>query len=1425
MKWTGYGEQALKALYAFGPYWNGEGADHPETPGLIAERALHDFNDRIPEWFERLTRRNGVPDRLLEIGCGHGGFLRYCLDRGTKRAVGVEVDEATCAFARREFGLAEVYPGLFPAVAIPEPRFDAVVAFDVLEHVPDPLGFLRGIAGLLEEKGRLLLQTPIFDGEGADWYPFESPAHLNLFSGKALVRLFEAAGLEVQELLWAPFPYDALILGRKVKASAGVRIAGEGAGDKDLTVVEGNSDFSTAMDRVFRNNRPAKVLETGTYLGTGTTRTLAILLRDYKIDSPRFFSLEVNPSNHLQAKENLGRDGLLAMVEPLLGLSVPRTRLPGLAEIEEAMVRNMAFKDVYVDHQENERSRLYAQETDFSEVPDDLLRQCLKAFGYRPDLVLLDSGGHMGFVEFQYLLELLEGPCTIALDDVFHVKHRRSLQCILEDPRFDLTYLSREKFGFCVAKFDPGRVPAKPHVENILWVRLDAVGDNLLAASMLEGVSGHFPDARITVLCQPRVAELYEACPFADEVYPVDKQLALGGGPYLQDLIRDLTHRHFDLCLHSVYSREPLADVLTGMCGALRRVGHFGDDHNRNPRERPALDALYTDLVPAQEDWALELDRHKSFLQYLGIEPKDLQPEVWFTPEDVQAVEAILGEEKLQDRKLVALFAGAQWESRIYEGYGLALAPVLKDHPELAVVALGVEAEQGINQRHLDLFPTAGVNLCGRLTLRQCAALMKRCALAVGAETGLAHMACAVGLPNVVVLGGGHFGRFMPYSPLTTCSVLPLSCYLCDWNCPYERPYCVKDLSPEVLTRAVRTAMEGRSEVPLLVAQDGWEQTWNGPNAIDLKPNLDLARVGLETVTVAAPQGPAPVLSLVVPSIGRPKRLEAMLASAHASLGTIPWEVIGICPSGDQSSREVFQKMGARIVLADEDYLGTDGKFSWSLLMNAGFAKARGKWVMYGSDDLLFEPDSLPRLLAYGELAGIKVGGLSLMEHNPGWQGYPDWWAPMGSDGWLMINFGIVRKTAWEAVGGFFPGYHFYGADWDLCYRIHAAGWQILPVWDARVHHNQEGDEVKKSHEERWQEDKDLMEARKHLRPAHQIAVSQGLTALAAAGARTFAANIFHDQVRSLLSMDAARLTSTLELWLELAPRAGFLWALKAEFLDGDGAAQAEREDSLERADALGWDFGHESGQKPSLARATVLCAVWHKDPDRLERLQGHQSCLDAQSVAVDRIYVFDAGDTVPNWLRGTALVSREPLRIYEAWNLALSQVKTPFVINLNLDDRLNPDAVELFLKTLEGGADLVAGDWRVCFSQAETDAVTPSILAKELPFNPVWPPSQGECVRLGSGTGERATLGPATGWRTALHGELGRYPFAFNDGSTINIIGDSLWWQRLLSKGKRVLRLPVIVGRYFSHPGDQAEFRTPASTEHEKALGIGVMW
>lgn len=245
----------------------------------------------------------------------------------------------------------------------------------------------------------------------------------------------------------------------------------------------------------------------------------------------------------------------------------------------------------------------------------------------------------------------------------------------------------------------------------------------------------------------------------------------------------------------------------------------------------------------------------------------------------------------------------------------------------------------------------------------------------------------------------------------------------------------------------------------------------------------------------------------------------------------------------------------------------------------------------------------------------------------------------------------------------------------------------------------------------------------------------------------------------------------------------------------------------------------------------TVICAVWNKDRDRHALARGHFANLAAQTRPVRAVYVFDNGDVPPADLFDHAnapghcvaetIVSSVPLSIYEAWNLAIAAVRTPFVMNLNLDDRLCIDTVEHYERAIQGqNVGLVGGDWKICYNQEQTDAVGRCIPAGQVPFEPGWPPIPGTYTRLGSGTGDRGTNGPACMWNMAVHLRLPRYPYRTSDGTLLRGISDAVFWGLIDRIELLRIRLPLIVGHYFSHPNEQAEFRHQGE---ERLLKDGV--
>lgn len=136
--------------------------------------------------------------RVVEIGCGDGHYLSLLTEAGAE-VVGVE-PSSPFRLRALERGL-RVHAGyVTEAEPAPEGPFEAVVARQVLEHVPDPLDFLLGVRASLADGGVGLIEVPSLEQayEQCRFYDFFAD-HLNYFSARTLRYALERCGFDVVE--------------------------------------------------------------------------------------------------------------------------------------------------------------------------------------------------------------------------------------------------------------------------------------------------------------------------------------------------------------------------------------------------------------------------------------------------------------------------------------------------------------------------------------------------------------------------------------------------------------------------------------------------------------------------------------------------------------------------------------------------------------------------------------------------------------------------------------------------------------------------------------------------------------------------------------------------------------------------------------------------------------------------------------------------------------------------------------------------------------------------------------------------------------------------------------------------------------------------------------------------------------------------
>ncbi|MHC5060097.1 MAG: FkbM family methyltransferase [Planctomycetota bacterium] len=579
-------------------------------------------------------------------------------------------------------------------------------------------------------------------------------------------------------------------------------------------------------------------------------------------------------------------------------------------------------------------------------------------------------------------------------------------------------------------------------IKNVLWLRTDSIGDAILSSSMLPYVQKAFAPAKITVVCQDHIAPLYEECPFVDWVITLPSEHKWQSQAQYEAVIENVRKLEPGILLNSTFATHGLADI-PGLEFIPTRVAF------RNVRN-----ASYTDIIPTEMRQKPELERHRDFLASLGIDVPSLKTHIWINQDDDNFAGQIFNKHSLDPDRTIAIFAGTRTHHRRYEHYGQALNRICKQNG-YSLIALGSHADYTINQQNLEAAGAPAVNLSGKTTLRQTAAILKHCRLAVGAETANAHIACAVETPNVILLGGGHFGRFMPYSPLTSAVCLPLDCFGCDWKCRYDKIHCVADVSAEVLADAVSQTLGASSEKPRVFTQPSLPLNTkpqikthkNFDHLIDTD-SVEIIPVHDKAMPVGHENSPNPQIdvSVILCTKNRASLLDPMLASLKKATEGINWEMIVIDGGSNDNTLDVLQAHGIRDIYDETQCLGP-GRHSWPQLYNFGFTKARGKWAIYASDDILFSDGCISRAVKMlNEQADEVAGGIFFyknMRAAPGWEHFGIDFA-FGPK--LLMNYGLVRLDYFRAVGGLDEAYRFYCADSDLCLKLYQSGKQLIPM-------------------------------------------------------------------------------------------------------------------------------------------------------------------------------------------------------------------------------------------------------------------------------------------------------------------------------------------------------------------------------------------
>jgi lipopolysaccharide heptosyltransferase II len=337
--------------------------------------------------------------------------------------------------------------------------------------------------------------------------------------------------------------------------------------------------------------------------------------------------------------------------------------------------------------------------------------------------------------------------------------------------------------------------------KRILIVLHGSIGDVTRALPLANLLRRQFPTAFLAWAVEPPCLPLLERQPSLDEVILFDRRR------WWRDFlpfVRKVRSRCFDLTLD--LQRHLKSGLISFLSGAPSRIGF-------NRSDCKELNWIFNNgHIPEMGERISKVAHYLKFAEYLGVETAPVEWRFRLTEEEELRVDQHLAG---VGRFYAALFVGSRWESKRWFPFQIAdCARVLQQRYGLAIVLLGSQADRKAAADAQSECDRGVTNLVGQTSLREAIGIIARAKVSVGPDTGLMHVAAAVGTPVVSLWGATSPSRNAPYGFEQFAIRGRADCSPCySKNCPIDR-LCMKSIVTAEIADKVGVALSPHGKMP-----------------------------------------------------------------------------------------------------------------------------------------------------------------------------------------------------------------------------------------------------------------------------------------------------------------------------------------------------------------------------------------------------------------------------------------------------------------------------------------------------------------------------------------------------------------------------------------------------------------------------------
>jgi heptosyltransferase-2 len=334
------------------------------------------------------------------------------------------------------------------------------------------------------------------------------------------------------------------------------------------------------------------------------------------------------------------------------------------------------------------------------------------------------------------------------------------------------------------------------------------VGDAILALPALRAVRQRHPDAHISIVARPYVADIYRDQQVSDELIHYDPSGEHRGWSGREKLIAELRTRKFDIALLLQNAFD--AAWLAWRAQIPQRIGYARDARSLLLTKAISVPKL-GEIPPHEKFYYLELLRRAGWLKELPDEPHISLRVPDATRQ--RAAQTLLEAGSRPHVTRIAVGAGASYGSAKCwppDRFAKAINALLS-HADADVILFGTPGELPVSAAIASELQRPPINLTGKTSIADLPALLSQCHLFLGNDSGAIHVAAAVGLPVVAVFGPTDPNGTAPVTPHFTIVQQKPYCSPCFLRrCPTDHR-CMTAVTPAMVESALHTKL---AEVP-----------------------------------------------------------------------------------------------------------------------------------------------------------------------------------------------------------------------------------------------------------------------------------------------------------------------------------------------------------------------------------------------------------------------------------------------------------------------------------------------------------------------------------------------------------------------------------------------------------------------------------